>query len=65
MGYRAKRMQRDETQIDIERVYVMACRAHKLHRARNELVSIFKSICELEELLPRVKQLVMAKLASS
>ena len=65
MGYRAKRMKRDESLIDLERVYVMTCRAHKLHRARIELVAIFKSISELEELLPMVKELVMSKLAKT
>lgn len=63
MGYRARRMQRDDKQIDIERVYVMSCRAHKLHRARNELIKIFKMIKQLEDMLPRVKQLVMGKIA--
>ena len=38
MGYRAQRMLRDESQITVERIYVLACRAHKLHRARIELV---------------------------
>lgn len=42
----------------------MTCRAHKLYRARNELIVIIKGICELEALLPRVKQLVMGKLAT-
>ena len=65
MGYRARRMQRDEPEIDIERVYVMACRAHKLYRARTELIDIFKMIDQLDEMLPRVKQSVMGKLAVS
>ena len=51
MGYRATRMERDESQIDIERVYVMTCRAHKLHRARKDLVEIFLMIQKFEALL--------------
>eukprot|EP00353_Schmidingerella_taraikaensis_P009226 CAMPEP_0185569100 /NCGR_PEP_ID=MMETSP0434-20130131/1836_1 /TAXON_ID=626734 ORGANISM="Favella taraikaensis, Strain Fe Narragansett Bay" /NCGR_SAMPLE_ID=MMETSP0434 /ASSEMBLY_ACC=CAM_ASM_000379 /LENGTH=71 /DNA_ID=CAMNT_0028183787 /DNA_START=2812 /DNA_END=3027 /DNA_ORIENTATION=- len=43
----------------------MACRAHKLFRARAELIDIFKMIDALEEMLPRVKQSVMGKLAVS
>ena len=55
MGYRARRMQRDDTQIDLERVYVMACRAHKLHRARNDLINVFRMINQVESILPNVK----------
>ena len=43
----------------------MACRAHKLHRARAELIDIFKMIDALEEMLPRVKQMVLGQLAHS
>ena len=63
MGYRARRMQRDGAQIDLERVYIMSCRAHKLHRARGDLIKIFRMIDQVEDILPRVKQLVMAKIA--
>ena len=65
MGYRVNRMMRDESEIDIERVYVMACRAHKLHRARIDLVGIFDLIIQLEDKLPRIKQLIMNRLARS
>ena len=58
-------MLRDESQIDIERVYVMACRAHKLHRARIDLLGIFENIIQLEDKLPRVKRLILSKLARS
>ena len=64
MGYRAARMEREESQIDVKRVYVMVCRAHKLHRARIELINIFDLIIQLEDLLPRVKSLIMSKLTS-
>ena len=46
-------------------MYVLACRAHKLHRARIELVNIFDQIVQLEEMLPKLKQLIMSKLAGS
>lgn len=65
MGYRADRMQRDESQVNIERVYVMACRAHKLHRARIDLISIFEQIIMFEEKLPKLKQLIMSNLTGS
>ena len=55
MGYRVARMQREESEVTIERVYVLACRAHKLHRARIELVTIFDQIVQLEEMLPKLK----------
>jgi hypothetical protein len=65
MGYRADRMQREESQLNIERVYVMACRAHKLHRARIELISIFEQIILFEEKLPKLKHLIMSNLMAS
>ena len=49
MGYRVQRMKREESQINIERVYVLACRAHKLHRARIDLLNIFDHIIQFEE----------------
>ena len=63
MGYRVERMRREESQIDIERVYTLVCRAHKLYRARIDLVSIFDSIIQFEALLPKVKQQIICKLA--
>ena len=65
MGYRVARMQREESQINIERVYVMTCRAHKLHRARMELINIFDGITQIEELLPKLKRRIMSKLTDS
>ena len=65
MGYRVSRMQRNEEQIDIERVYVMVCRTHKLHRARIELINIFELIIKIEDILPKVKQMIMSKLRVS
>ena len=65
MGYRCARMLREENDVTMERVYVLACRAHKLHRARIELVNIFDHIIQLEDMLPKVKQMVMSKLAVS
>ena len=65
MGYRAERMGRDDSQINVERVYVLACRAHKLQRSRVELINIFENIIKMEEALPRVKQVIMNKLMAS
>ena len=65
MGYRVDRMRREESQIDIERVYTLVCRAHKLYRARIDLVSIFDSIIQLEEMLPKVKKLIMSEISGS
>lgn len=63
MGYRAARMQRDEGQINVERVYVLVCRAHKLQRVRIELVNIFDLIVHFGELLPKIKQSVIRNLS--
>lgn len=65
MGNRVDRMRREESLIDTERVYVLVCRAHKLYRARIDLIRIFDSIIQLEEMLPKLKKLVMSKLAGS
>ena len=65
MSYRAERMGRGDNQINVERVYVLACRAHKLHRSRVELINIFENIIKMEEALPRVKQVIMNKLMAS
>lgn len=65
MGYRVGRMKREDEDINIERVYVMACRAHKLHRARVDLIGIFDQVMQFEEMLPKVKELIMRKLTDS
>ena len=65
MGYRVERMRREESLIDLERVWTLLCRAHKLYRARIDVISILDSIIQLEEMLPKVKQQIMSKLAGS
>ena len=65
MGYRVGRMKRDDTEINIERVYVMACRAHKLHRARIELISIFDHVVKFEQMLPRIREQILRRLTDS
>lgn len=44
LGSRAKRMIREANAKTVERIFVLACRAHKVYRARSDLVSIFKLV---------------------
>lgn len=65
LGYRFTRMLREDNELNLERVYTLACRAHKLFRARSELVSIFEQILRFERELPHAKQQIMTHLQRS
>ena len=56
LGYRLDRMQRDENQKNLDRIYVLACRAHKLYKARQSLIQIFSQIVHLRQEMPIVKK---------
>ena len=60
LGYRIDRMQRDESQKNLERCYVLACRAHKLYKARQTLISIFSQIVYLRQEMPIVKKQLLS-----
>ena len=44
---------------------MLVCRAHKLHRARIDLMSIFDLIVQFEEKLPKIKHLVIRNLSGT
>lgn len=41
LGCRLGRMQRRDEDKTLDRIYVLACRAHKLYKAREQLIQIF------------------------
>ena len=49
LGCRLGRMQRSDGEKTLDRIYILACRAHKLYKAREQLIQIFSQIGELKQ----------------
>ena len=59
LGSRSKRMLRDDDAKTIDRIYVLACRAHKVYRARADLINIFKLVHKAEVEIPKARKLLI------
>ena len=55
LGGRLGRMKRNDDEKTLDRIYVLACRAHKLYKAREQLIVIFSQIVDLRQEMVQVK----------
>ena len=55
LGGRLGRMQRSDDEKTLDRIYVLACRAQKLYKAREQLIVIFSQIVDLRREMAQVK----------
>jgi len=63
LGYRFQRMKKQEHDKNLDRIYVLACRARKLHKSRDELIRIFRLVLRFEKTVPKLRQFLITSLA--